>query len=164
MMAVDTLEFKKIYKENFTPLSVYIYSKCGDRALAEDIAQESFIRLWKAKEKVPNSKSRAFLFVVASNLFRDHNKHQKVKNNFCNSFEIKNDIYDPQYLVEMNEFKAKIEFTLQTMPDGAREVFLLSRMEKMTYVQIADALGLSVKTIEKRMHKALEIMANLKLK
>ena len=63
----------------------------------------------------------------------------------------------------MDEFKSKIEATLNAMPDGAREVFLLNRMEKMTYAQIADSLGLSVKAIEKRMQKALEIMATLKL-
>ena len=64
----------------------------------------------------------------------------------------------------MDEFKTELENTIQSMPETAREVFLLNRMEKMTYSQIAEAFGLSVKAIEKRMQKALEIMATLKLK
>ena len=49
------------------------------------------------------------------------------------------------------------------MPENSKVVFLMNRMEKMTYQQIADSLNLSVKAIEKRMQKALEIMATLKL-
>jgi DNA-directed RNA polymerase specialized sigma24 family protein len=48
------------------------------------------------------------------------------------------------------------------MSEAVREVFLLNRIEKMTYAQIADSLGLSVKAIEKRMQKALEIFSDLK--
>jgi RNA polymerase sigma factor (sigma-70 family) len=155
--------FKKFYIENFSALRMYVFAKSCDKDLSEDIAQESFTRLWNNKGKVPGIKARSFLFTVAGNLFLDHVRHQKVKNNFCNGFEIKNDIHDPQYIIEMDEFKSKIEATLNAMPDGAREVFLLNRMEKMTYAQIADSLGLSVKAIEKRMQKALEIMATLKL-
>ena len=48
------------------------------------------------------------------------------------------------------------------MRQGAREVFLRNRIEKLTYAQIADNLGLSVKAIEKRMQKALEVFATLR--
>ena len=62
----------------------------------------------------------------------------------------------------MEEFKHRLDTTLQKMSEAVREVFLLNRIEKMTYAQIADSLGLSVKAIEKRMQKALEIFSDLK--
>lgn len=161
---IEEIAFKEFYIENFSTLKMYVFAKCCDRDLSEDIAQESFIRLWNNREKVLRVKARSFLYTVAGNLFLDHVRHQKVKNTFCNGFEIKNEISDPQYLIEMDEFKTKLENTIQSMPETAREVFLLNRMEKMTYSQIAEAFGLSVKAIEKRMQKALEIMATLKLK
>ena len=63
----------------------------------------------------------------------------------------------------MEEFRIKLESTINNMPENSKVVFLMNRMEKMTYQQIADSLNLSVKAIEKRMQKALEIMATLKL-
>lgn len=151
---IEEIAFKEFYIENFSTLKMYVFAKCCDRDLSEDIAQESFIRLWNNREKVLRVKARSFLFTVAGNLFLDHVRHQKVKNTFCNGFEIKNEISDPQYLIEMDEFKTKLENTIQSMPKiSAREVFLLNRMEKMTYSQIAEAFGLSVKAIEKECRK-----------
>lgn len=156
--------FKEFYNENFFPLRMYIFAKSSDTDLSNDMAQEAFIRLWNNKEKVEYAKAKSFLYTVAGNLFLDHVRHQKVKINFSARFEMSTEIKDPQYLLEMQEFKAKIEDTIQAMPTSAREVFLLSRMENMSYSQIAESLGLTVKAIEKRMQKALEIMSALKLR
>ena len=164
MNLISEKNFKQFYIENFAAVRVFIYAKCNDPALAEDIAQEAFVRLWNNKEKVPVEKAKSFVFTVSGNLFLDHARHQKVKNNYKNGFEMRYEGDNPHFLVEMEEFKIKLEATIQSMPEGAREVFLLNRMEKMTYNQIAESLGLSVKAIEKRMQKALEIMATLKLK
>ncbi len=156
--------FKQFYIENFAAVRMFIFAKCNDIDLAEDLAQEAFIRLWNNKEKVLLEKAKSFVFTVSGNLFLDHVRHQKVKTNYKNGFEIRYENDNPHFLVEMAEFKIKLEAAIQSMPEGAREVFLLNRMEKMTYNQIAESLGLSVKAIEKRMQKALEVMATLKLK
>jgi RNA polymerase sigma-70 factor (family 1) len=163
-MAFDnTNEFKKFYLECFTGLRIFVFAKCNDIELSEDIAQESFIRLWKNSEKIEKEKARSYVFTVANNLFLDHIRHEKVKTNYKSAFTVHQEIKDPQYLIEMEEFKVKLEDTINNMPENSRVVFLMNRMEKMTYQQIADSLNLSVKAIEKRMQKALEIMATLKL-
>ncbi|MGB4837404.1 MAG: sigma-70 family RNA polymerase sigma factor [Saprospiraceae bacterium] len=162
MTLISEKDFKQFYIENFSAVRMFIYSKCSDIYLAEDIAQESFVRLWKNKDKVILSKARSFVFTVSGNLFLDHMRHEKVKNSYKNGFEIKFDTSDPQFILEMDEFKLKLEETIMGMPEGARVVFLLNRIEKMTYSQIAESLDLSVKAIEKRMQRALEIMSTLK--
>ncbi len=164
MNLISENDFKQFYLENFSSVRMFIYAKCNDINLAEDMAQESFIRLWNNLEKVPYEKAKSFIFTVSGNLFLDHVRHQKVKNSYNHGFETKHESDDPHFLVEMAEFKIKLEATIQSMPEGVREVFLLNRIEKMTYNQIAESLGLSVKAIEKRMQKALEVMATLKLK
>ncbi|GAB5524599.1 MAG: hypothetical protein Roseis2KO_24710 [Roseivirga sp.] len=57
--------------------------------------------------------------------------------------------------MEYNEFESTITQAIDQLPEGQREVFLLNRIEKKTYVEIAEMLEVSVKAVEKRMHKAL---------
>ena len=157
-------EFKKFYLESFKGVRTFIFAKCNDFNLAEDIAQEAFVRLWDNLKKIEMTKAKSFVFTVSNNLFLDHVRHEKVKYSHISGLISQQEIKDPQYLIEMEEFRKKLDATIQSMPAISREVFLLNRMEKMTYNQIAESLGLSVKAIEKRMQKALEIMATLKLK
>lgn len=163
MVFGNELEFKEFYLECFTGLRIFVFAKCNNIELSEDIAQESFVRLWKNSEKIEKDKARSYLFTVANNLFLDHVRHEKVKTNYKSVYTIHQEIKDPQYLIEMEEFRIKLESTINSMPENSRVVFLMNRMEKMTYQQIADSLNLSVKAIEKRMQKALQIMASLNL-
>lgn len=155
-------EFKAFYIEIFPVLRSFVVAKCGDIELAEDLAQEAFVKLWNNQAKVETEKAKSFLFTVANNLFLDHLRHHKVKYNYANSFMFQQDDNDPHFHLEMKEFKIKLDIAIQSMPDGSREVFLLNRIEKLTYKEIAENLGLSVKAIEKRMQKALEIFSTLK--
>ncbi len=164
MDSLSDQQFKQFYHESFGHVRTFIFAKCNDMQLAEDITQEAFVRLWNNRIKVPQEKAKSFVFTISNNLFLDHIRHQKVKSNYTSSFEIIQDHLDPHFLLEMEEFRNKLEITIQSMPIAAREVFLLNRLEKMTYNQIAESLGLSVKAIEKRMQKALEALAELKIR
>ena len=61
----------------------------------------------------------------------------------------------------MPEFQQQLEATLAELPDGAREVFLLNRIDGLKYREIAELLGISQKAVEKRMHRALVSMREL---
>ena len=67
-------------------------------------------------------------------------------------------IQDPHYLMEEEEFKKKLEAVIASMSEGSREVFLLNRLEDQKYSEIAESLGISVKAVEKRMSKALQVL------
>ncbi|MEM7654956.1 MAG: sigma-70 family RNA polymerase sigma factor, partial [Bacteroidota bacterium] len=61
----------------------------------------------------------------------------------------------PQFAMEEAEFRHKLETAIASLPEKNRVVFLMNRIEKLTYKEIAERLELSVKAVEKRMHKAL---------
>ena len=63
---------------------------------------------------------------------------------------------DPEFLMEEQEFKKKLEDALTDLPGNQRTTFLLNRIDGKTYAQIAELEGVSVKAIEKRMHQALK--------
>ena len=61
----------------------------------------------------------------------------------------------PEFVMLEKEFLEKIEKAIADLPEKQKEVFLLSRIEKKKYREIAEILGISVKAVEKRMHLAL---------
>jgi RNA polymerase sigma-70 factor (ECF subfamily) len=82
----------------------------------------------------------------------------QLKFKFLNTRTNRSDNKTPEYLLEMQEFDQKLQAVLEKIPEGAREVFLMNRVDGLKYREIADYLGLSMKAIEKRMSKALAIL------
>jgi len=150
--------FRKLYETHSDALRNFIYYKIGDTGFAEDTVQESYIRLWKKCTNVPFEKAKSFLFTVANNLLLDRVKHKKVQVKFLAFAPKQTSNQSPEFLLEEQEFKEKLEAVISSLPDLQRTVFLMNRIDKMKYREIAEALGISQKAVEKRMHKALQII------
>ncbi len=148
------IAFKKHSKEVFNFL-VYNY---GDKELAEDIVQEAFITLWRNCEKVPLKSVRAYLYTISKNriidTFRSANSALKYKKNSVNTVEKQT----PEYIFEEKEFHQKLNQVLDKMPEKYRVPFLLNRVDKKKYKEIAEIMGVSVKSVEKRIFNALEFL------
>ncbi len=147
--------FNTVFNTHAESLVNFCYYKSGDYASAEDLMQEAFSKLWKECAKVSFEKSKSFLFTVANNTFLNIVKHKKVVLKFERLGHSQLTNVTPQYLLEEEEFKKQLEHAISSLPEGQRTVFLMNRIDKLKYKEIAEKLGLSVKAIEKRMHKAL---------
>ena len=147
--------FRKLYDQYAEMLRNFVYYKSGDTGFAEDATQESFLRLWKNCASVPIEKAKNYLFTVANNLFLDKVKHQKVQLKFRAIAQSNSTNENPEFLMEEQEFKHKLETAINALPDNQKTVFLMNRVDKMKYREIAEALGISQKAVEKRIHKAL---------
>lgn len=147
--------YNAVYKDNAKALRNFIYYRCGDLDQAEDMTHEALISLWENCVKVPFEKARAFLYRVARNLIIDGARHEKVKLEFTKS-SISGVGENPEQTYLKAEFEKRLESAISALPDGQREAFLMNRMDKLSYQEIADALDISVKAVEKRMHLALQ--------
>lgn len=147
--------FRSVYEAQAEPLVNFIYYKSGDYSAAEDLMQDAFAKLWQECSKVSLEKTKSFLYTVVKNMFYNTVRHKKVVLRFEQRGHSQLSNETPQFLLEEAEFKQKLEAAISALPEGQREVFLMSRIEKMKYKEIAERLNLSVKAIEKRMHKAL---------
>ena len=147
--------YENIYHKQSKPLFSYLFYKFENRAMAEDIVQEAYIKLWQKCADVILEKAKSFLFTIATNMALNVKNHEKVVLKYQQSVQDNTEYENPEYILRQKEYMAQLEKTLAALPDGQREVFLLNRMNKKTYREIAELLGLSVKAIEKRMHKAL---------
>jgi len=150
--------FRIVFDTHAESLVNFMYYKSGDYSTSEDLMQDAFTKLWKECAKVSLAKSKSFLFTVANNSFLNRVKHQKVVLKFEQLGHSQLNNETPQFLLEEAEFKERLEAAIAALPEDQRVVFLMSRIDKMTYKDIAEKLGLSVKAIEKRMHKALSVL------
>ena len=147
--------FKSIFLEQAKGLRNFMYYKTGNLAQAEDLVQDAFGKLWENCAKVTFEKARSFLFTVANNLFLNQVEHQKVVLKFEKRGHSQKSNVDPQFLMEEEEFRKRLETAISNLPEGQRVVFLMNRIDKKKYREIAEELNISVKAVEKRMHKAL---------
>ena len=155
---MDNVCDDKVYTELFRTHSRtvfnYIYYKFGNEEKAHDAVQEAFVKLWENCAKVAPEKARAFVYTVANNLYLNLLKAEKVRLKYQDPRASITE-QNPQYLMEEQEFKAKLEAALAALPENQRTTFLLNRIDGKKYAEIAEMEGVSVKAIEKRMHLAL---------
>lgn len=154
--------YQQIFMQHAEGLQRFLYYKTGDVATAEDLVQEAFIKLWNNCAKVLPEKAKSFLFTVSNNLFLDKVKHDKVVLKFqqrTGNTDVARET--PEYLLEEKEFKEQLERAISELPEKQRIVFLMNRIDKITYNEMAVTLDVSVKTIEKRMSQALRQLRKL---
>lgn len=147
--------YRSIFDKVAPLLRNYLYYKSKDKEGSEDLVQTAFGKLWENCRKVPPEMAKAYLFRVANNTFLNQVEKQKVRMKFQEGVTLSQNQEDPEYLMEFQEFKKKLERAINDLSDKQREVFLLNRIDKLTYAQIAENLEISVKAVEKRMHSAL---------
>lgn len=151
----ESKQFEAIFKSFSRPLRNFIYYKSGNLDQSEDLVQEAFIKLWNNCSKVSIEKAKSFLFTVANNAFLKEVAHGKVVLLYQKQSHKNYTHESPEYLLEEKQYSDKLQNAIANLSDKQREVFLMNRIDKMSYTEIAGTLGLSVKAIEKRMHLAL---------
>ena len=151
-------EFKIIFDKYFDNIRSYVYFKSGNKDLAEDVAQEVFIKIWEKSSKIDTVNIKALLYKMASDNFISNYRKQKTKENYIHNFKLSHSEPITESDFEYQELKAKYEDALQRMPEKQRVVFLMSRVEELKYKEISDRLNLSVKAVEKRMKLGLDFL------
>lgn len=149
--------FDKLFLELAPQLRNFMYYRTGNTATADDLVQEAFLRMWNNCAKVLPEKAKSYVFTVASNLFLKQKEKEKVvaKFEFYKRASQTTTARTPEEILEEQEFKEQLEAAIAQLPAGAREVFLLNRIEGLKYREIAEMLNISQKAVEKRMHRAL---------
>jgi RNA polymerase sigma-70 factor, ECF subfamily len=148
-----------LFKSNFKSLCVVAVRYVKDDDIARDIVQETFFNLWQKKETIDLSKSVKSYLVSAVrnrslNYIRDNRKFSDTGPESGELFP-KSGYVQADRLVE-EEIRKKISLSISELPEKCREVFVLNRYDNLKYQQIADKLGISLKTVESQMTKALK--------
>lgn len=151
---------EEAFKTHFKALHAYAYTIVRDDIMAEEMVQNVFYKLWKNKETVAiNQSLTAYLYRSVYHESLNYIKHLKVKSAYQSyagrTMEHINNAADKLKLKELEE---KLEQALKELPEQCRTIFQMSRFEELKYVEIAGKLGISVKTVENQMGKALRLL------
>lgn len=156
----DESAFDALFRRYYEPLCHYAASLTdGDLDEAEDLVQQSFVKLWEQRATFEVQWSvKAYLYKMVHNrcLNRIRDAQTREKYKVYNAAQLEQGYEnDPGAASELNE---RILQALDTLPTECRRIFELSRFEELKYREIADQLGISIKTVETQMGKALRLM------
>jgi RNA polymerase sigma-70 factor (ECF subfamily) len=145
-MASDEEEFTAIFNETYPNLCRFLESLLGNHGAAQDIAQESFMRLFrKGTDGIPADEARFWLFRVARNLALNEIRNKKRRGGFFD--KILEALYphrpNQAETFEQDESTRLAIEKLQTLPEHQRAVLLLREQEEMSYQEIAEVLNIS---------------------
>lgn len=159
---MDSEYFKIIYKKYFNVLHAYSLRFVSKGEVAEDIVQEVFLECWDRRRSIDVAESlKPYLYTLTRRKSIDFLRKSESKNLLFSEIETHLDqlffetltLDDP---IDMREIGQIIEEAILLLPPKCKEVFLLSRESGMKNKQIAESLGLSVKTVEKHITKAIK--------
>ena len=139
----------------------FAYSFTHELNTSEDIVQDTFVKLWEDHEKLIVTVSlRSVLLKTIQNKCIDWYRHKKVLN-IHNTFIIDNSPiydYDTDNYVLRSELEGIIENAVSTLPEDIKEAFEMNRYRGLKYEEIAVRLNVSVRTVEVRISKALDLL------
>ena len=154
--------FDILFKRYYRQLCLYAahYLK-GDIAASEDIVQDCFVKLWQQEAKRDITDKRAFLYSTVRNACIDTLRRQHPEMTNIDPSDLEEIISDEE-AIDRSEQEAKVWEIIDALPDRCREVFLMAKRDGMTYNEIAEALNISVKTVEHQISKAMKKLRNNK--
>jgi RNA polymerase sigma-70 factor, ECF subfamily len=162
MAAGDGQVFEKVFKSHFKSLHAYACTLLDNEAVAEEMVQQVFYKLWERKEQVTvHTSLKAYLYRAVHNESMNYLKHLKVRATHQTHVMQQQGHQQERNAAEKlagKELEAKIRQALNELPEQCRTIFQLSRFEELKYREIADQLDLSVKTVENQMGKALKLL------
>lgn len=155
---IDRMQFEHIFQSHYEAIRNYIYYKSGNIDEAEDIVQEAFLKIWEKRETIILSTVKSLLYTIAGNIFLNRWQHRNVEIQFALQYDREGTSTSPEFDLEMKEFDEKLQNAISALTEKNRTVFLMNRIDRMTYQEISNTLNISVKAVEKRMNKALTFL------
>ena len=161
-------EFGRLFNKCRIPFTTVANSYVHDAAVAEDLVNDSFVRLWEKRNEIHTDNFEAYLFQILVHKCLDYLKSEQTQT------KIRQNIHDTSYRMltyEINslescdpgrlyasEVETLFRECIDHMPSITREVFLANRFRNMTYQEIAEERGMSVRQVTSEMQTALQLL------
>ncbi len=154
-------DFEKVFREYYPSLCRYAFSLLANTAEAEDVVQEAMFRIWEKRAKTEiNTSVQAYLFRAVRNHALNCIRKKKVHLAYyadtasgqCDTAAKASDV------LYMSELQRRVREAVAKLPAERQRIFIMSRYEGLKYREIADELGISPKTVENQLGRALQAL------
>ena len=158
----DSSALDEILQEHWRSVVAYAAAIVLSREAAEDIAQETFLRLWRNRSKwEPSAPLRTYVFRVARNLALNEKERGAVRGRASLEVDLAwTRPATPLEELEQKELRIAVESAVAALPPRRREVFVLARVHGLSYQDIATVMGTSAQTVANQMSSALTDLRN----
>jgi RNA polymerase sigma-70 factor, ECF subfamily len=166
--------FAELVERYQTRLLNFVYRTTGDRERAEDLVQETFIRVYRHIHRFDQTKKfSTWIYTIAPNLAKNELRNrsrnplvlfQTIKKNWTadeRPLEWEDNTYRPDDLFRKRHLKQLVDTVVEDLPVHHREVFVLREMEGKTYEEIAEITGCNLGTVKSRLNRARNNFAQL---
>jgi RNA polymerase sigma-70 factor (ECF subfamily) len=152
----DEESFAGVFDRYYPGLCYYADKIIHDSDESRSLVQEVFVEFWMKRNKLVIKQSlKAYLFESVRNGSLDYLKHKLVETKYLRDAPHESASFDLN-LIEEAELNARINSAIESLPAKCREIFMLCRFEELRYSEIAQKLGISIKTVEMQMGIALK--------
>jgi RNA polymerase sigma-70 factor (family 1) len=159
----DVQAFCQLYKTHVIDLLAVAMHKTNNRQSAEELVQNSFVKLLEHRDRLEADTSiKAYLYVILKNQILNYYRHELVEHRYINNMlssgsERGDSVMD---IIETRELEKKLEIEIANLPGKCRTVYVMRRKENMTNREISRILGISENTVEQHMRKAMNRLRN----
>jgi RNA polymerase sigma-70 factor (ECF subfamily) len=170
----NALAFPELVSRYQSRLLNFIYRTIGDRDRAEDLVQETFIRVYRHLHRFDQSKKfSTWIYTIASNLAKNELRNrsrnplvlfQTIKKNWeadHRPLQWEDPHYRPDDLFRKRHLRDMVEKAVQQLPEHHRAVFVLREMEGKTYEEISEITGVNLGTVKSRLNRARNNFAQI---
>ncbi|MDP3915449.1 MAG: RNA polymerase sigma-70 factor [Bacteroidota bacterium] len=161
----DKKAYEAVYNEFFGVLYHLCLNYLHDEKVAEEMVQDTFMKLWEIRETLNDQINiRNFLYTITKNNCLNHLRNQKISLKHQENMKYLEMQFNYEALeklgnyLQFEELRNKIDEAISKLPAEVIETFKLSRFEELSYREIAEQQGISIKTVEARISKALRIL------
>lgn len=159
MIEGDENAFKYFFDTYYDNLCNFVNSYLRDETLSEDVVQSIFIYLWEKKDSLPSNCSiKSYLYTASKNKSLNQLRDIKNKNRIAEALFTEPELVSEEkadLFLEFEELKSIISMAIDGLPNQCKTIYQLSRDEGLTNKEIAEKLGIAVKTVENQMTIAI---------
>jgi RNA polymerase sigma-70 factor (ECF subfamily) len=165
LRAGDDQAFRALFDALYAPLLRYGVSLVRDAAVAEDLVQEAFVRLWDRREQLDVTHPvRAYLFRAVRNLAINHRRNDRTRLRLLedplvgDSAAVPRAETPPDDVLSGSDLARQLDGWLDALPPRQREALLLSRVEGLSHAEVAEAMGCAPRTVSNHLVAALKTL------
>lgn len=150
--------FEQAFGDYYSRLVAFANKQLNDLAASEDLVQDLFIYLYENRERIEVQGSiKSYLFKATFNKCKSFQRKAITQERYLAELR-KEDFHEYRDVLAATEFEKFVYDQIKKLPSRCQEVFILSRFEDKKNAEIADLLGISKRTVETQISKALKIL------